>query len=753
MSFLKEALGNQMREEDDALSNPLLQKKGHKSKRPDYESEPPPVTLGEDGNYYANDNRWTPGVGWSTIVMDEPVYYVEGGNERSKVDADQWEYDEFGNVVTKDADFAANNKAINPAGKWMTEQEIRNRWNSDTGMKNFKKANPDMSADDYMGFLKETTALKAQGIERLGEEGLNPAYSELYDKYGINTQYTGKDGRIFEFNGSGYTLTVDGVDRNSAILHGVSKGILAAGIGAGVSGALTGGLQAKGLSAGMSKGLAGATGNLAGQVATGGDIDFRSALASGLMAGFNPGGKLIEKLGNAGITGPVPNNFSGGFISGAVNKGLSSAISKGEVDFKDIMLAGFMEGGANAVKDFFDDAKWYSIEQQMKKIADKNPDLSQTELFERAMKMTGTGVSDLGGLVGEGGLLSFIPKVPTTWVNRLMGGGSFYSDMVYIGPDGKEYTDTEILEKGLDPAEIGRASWLGQDVDGWTAARSSYEQTPLGKLLSKIPGAEKASDIFNDAMDSMARAQFKSEYGFDPVENPDAARQVFLYGPVDEVYSWSDNPRGDSEVIGQLQELEDKWSTGPDWNEQFASDGTPLYQIIKYVQDASASGLTSSNIITNLGDIAQATLPGSNVSIGDAIISGFLDGITLGGDDDNDLNNELVDPNTGGELPGGELPPPPPPPATPPPGNDNTGELPSAGGIAEIDFTGDWTPPPELPPPSSPPPAELPGGPPPELPGGIAPRGRFDPKWGELFGYTTLPPYQKKGLLNPNIKI
>ena len=764
MSFLKQALGNQMQEDDGviALGNPLLEgaPTGHKSKRPDYESEPPPVTLGEDGNYYANDNRWTPGVGWSTIVMDEPVYWVEGGNERSKVDDDQWDYDEFGNVVTKDADFAANNKAINPGGKWMSEQEIRNRWDSGTGMKNFKKANPDMSADDYIGFLQETTSLKAQGIERIGEEGLTQEYADLYSKYGIKTQHTGKDGRVYEFNGSGYTLTVDGVDRNSALLHGLSKGILAAGIGAGVSGALSGGLQAKGLGAGLSKGIGGATGNLAGQVATGGDIDFKSALASGLMAGFNPGGKLTEYLSNKGL-GVVPNNFSGEFVRGATNTAIRDMIVNGDLDVKDILTQGVIQGGIASVKDFFDDNKFYSIEQQMKKIQDANPDLSEAELFERALEMEGTGVSDLGGLVGEGGLLPFIDKVPTTWFNKLIGGGSFDANSIFIGPDGKEYTDTELLaiEGAPDPRDIWSATALGGDLDGWTHGTVTLENTALGDLWESakdvLPGLQNASDVFNDSMDALARAQFKDKYGFDPVENPEAARDVFLYGEIDEVYSFSDNPRGQAEVIGQLQELEDKYSTGPDWQQQFSDDATPLYKIIKYVQDSSAAGETSSNIIASLGEIANQVLPGFDTTIGDAISDGFFEGITTPDSDDDTIElggEEEIDASLGNEFDDPQLAPPPVLPSddiddVPPelPG-DVPPELPPQDDDNRI-VLGDV--PPELPPELGPPPSSTPvlPGAEPTLPGMFGQSGGdYTPDWGELFGYTTLTPYQKKAL-------
>ena len=147
-NFLANALASD--EYSAALDNELTGDGGWRDNyEVDYDSEPPAVTLGEDGNYYANDNRWTPGYGWSTTVGTEPVYYFTMSGERSKVDEDQWEYDEFGNVVTKDTDFAANGKALTPSHGWLTEAEIKQQWESDNNMAIFRKANPDLTFDDF----------------------------------------------------------------------------------------------------------------------------------------------------------------------------------------------------------------------------------------------------------------------------------------------------------------------------------------------------------------------------------------------------------------------------------------------------------------------------------------------------------------------------------------------------------------------------------------------------------------------------
>ena len=345
------------------FDNPLV---GDKSSwrdemSPDYETEPDEVTLGEDGNYYANDNRWNYGE-WVTYTGDEPVYWVEGGAERDKVDEDQWEYDEFGNVVTKDADFSGNGKALNPNGQWMTEQQIRDRWDASNGMSNFRKANPNMSVDDYMGLMKESTALKAQGIERLGEGGISPEYQALYDKYGLETSYTGSDGAVYEWNGGGYTITQNGVDMGSQILHGAVLGILGAGLSAGLAGALAPTLGASGAKAAST-----AITNLAKQYMTTGDLSFEDALLSAALA--YGGAELSEVLSNSGVVADLSSQFdeiAGGLISNggdvltsALQAGGMSLVTQmvkdGEIDWKDAAIAAAMAGGTTALQGFLGD--------------------------------------------------------------------------------------------------------------------------------------------------------------------------------------------------------------------------------------------------------------------------------------------------------------------------------------------------------------------------------------------------------------
>jgi hypothetical protein len=680
-----------------------------------------------------------------TVDYSEPVYFVGGGSVEMGEVREKYQLNEDGTMANRSG--------------WMTESELREQWDAKEGMGAFKKANPSLTFDGYMNMLKDGTQRWHAGGGTVDQDSF---YAQLAADHGVQTVWQNSDGDVFNFSGGGYVKSHK-VDDHAGP-GDYMKMAMAAAIGGVAGPAIGGALASSGMSAGLAKGVGAGIANIGGQLVTGGDIDPKSVIASGLMAGFNPGGKLTEYLSNKGL-GVVPNNFSGEFVRGATNTAIRDMIVNGDLDVKDILTQGVIQGGIASVKDFFDDNKFYSIEQQMKKIQDANPDLSEAELFERALEMEGTGVSDLGGLVGEGGLLPFIDKVPTTWFNKLIGGGSFDANSIFIGPDGKEYTDTELLaiEGAPDPRDIWSATALGGDLDGWTHGTVTLENTALGDLWESakdvLPGLQNASDVFNDSMDALARAQFKDKYGFDPVENPEAARDVFLYGEIDEVYSFSDNPRGQAEVIGQLQELEDKYSTGPDWQQQFSDDATPLYKIIKYVQDSSAAGETSSNIIASLGEIANQVLPGFDTTIGDAISDGFFEGITTPDSDDDTIElggEEEIDASLGNEFDDPQLAPPPVLPSddiddVPPelPGDvppELPPELPPQDDDNRI-VLGDV--PPELPPELGPPPSSTPvlPGAEPTLPGMFGQSGGdYTPDWGELFGYTTLTPYQKKAL-------
>ena len=757
------------------------------SYRSNYEEERAKgVVTGEDGRYYNADG--------------EKLYYY-----------------------TPPSELGAGGPSEAKRAEFLTASEIQEYWDADQGMGYFKEANPHIDFATHLAMADEKTAM----IET-GQIDVNPYDSEeevllnhgftsrgpnadaineildaerdsrkdaaatqmlelgnaLNEKYGVNTTFQNGDGDTFVFNGSNYHkshkvddhlgpgdyarmagMAVIGMAGAAALGPMVQGALGAAGTTTSASGVVS--------ASGLSKGLTSALSNSLTQLASGNGIDPKSVLASGVIAGFNPGGTLTEKLSIGGKT-IGPDSFLGGVVTGGTNNLVSGAI-QGDIDLKGAALSGLGKGAMNSLTDFLDDTGDRSIEQRMRQVEDRHAasfllgrddpmykPLSDTELYNAALSMRGTGTSDLAGLIGKDGLIKGVDEVSTTWLNRLLGGGEFDVAGVFIGPDGKEYTDTEILEMKLDPQEIGRASLAGMDVDGWTYKATPWEQSTLDKTFEKL---------FGGAMDAAAKAQFISEYGFDPEENPEVAKQVFLYGKVDETFTFSDNPRGESEVIGQVQGTEDKYSTGTEFNKEnieYTEDedtydfDVPYAQLITMAQDAYNSGVGVGDIKTMLDGYTNGSssvvLPGSNVSLIDSIIQGVLDGAkNTEGDKvtntEDDLTNPSV-PNTTDEDVIEEPPYEPPPPVVeeppvelPPPVID---EPPYEPPPTVIDDEPPVELPPQLPPelpPQVPPsgPPVLPGDPP-ELPGGMMSGGDYDPEWGELFAYTTLTPYQKKAL-------
>ena len=84
-----------------------------------------------------------------------------------------------------------------------------------------------------------------------------------------------------------------------------------------------------------------------------------------------------------------------------------------------LLKAGLISGGINSIRDAFDDADYYTQE----KIADRL--VAQGYTPEEAWVLAGSdadlfkGKSDLGALVGEGGLFSFLPEIPVGGLGKL----------------------------------------------------------------------------------------------------------------------------------------------------------------------------------------------------------------------------------------------------------------------------------------------------------------------------------------------
>ncbi len=163
-------------------------------------------------------------VGSSYIVGEDGGYYNEAGEKLYWFDPPS-ELGRGGQSSLGDAD----NKGF------YTEAQIRSYWDADQGMGYFKKANPDLTYEAYMGYLSERQTLVESGdiakldgdeLYRQGHKGRGPnadainaivleerqrvneqnaqLTSDLASKYGIQQAYQNSDGDVFRFNGSNY---------------------------------------------------------------------------------------------------------------------------------------------------------------------------------------------------------------------------------------------------------------------------------------------------------------------------------------------------------------------------------------------------------------------------------------------------------------------------------------------------------------------------------------------------------------------
>ena len=652
------------------------------------EGRPSPVVQGEDGQMYRSNAYLDENGNWQINPdFSTPVYYfhqpLEAGDAR-------------GNY----AEYSEDLQSADQQGYWKTEEEIKAYWDGEgaTDMNIFKQTNPDMDFDTYMSFIKENSALHGQGIT---PESDPETFAGITEKYGIQTSTTDND-NVYGWNGSNYTKTFKPDDPEyGRMLWGAAAGLMGAQALAPVIGGFTGAAPAgfvgpptvgNVIGGKVATGVAAGAANAATQAALTGSVDPKSVLSSAVIAGVDPGGMLSDNLGKITGTGTnlVPENVVGGFVQGATNSSVGQLITDGSVDLESALIAGGLSAGVNVVKDLFNDTDQFSIESEMQRIADeraaKNLDpLSYEELYFAATgenpnfltaentsnSMVGppdysggtlVGKSDLAGLVGKDGLLSFIPEVPTGWLNNITGGGAYDPTSVFIGPDGKQYTDIELYQQGINPADV----YYGE-LPGWTSATITTENTLIGDavdyLTDEAPVISQVVKAGNTALDVLADAEFESKYGI----NADAyiaaggsaadLQRIISYGELDETYNFSTNPRGDSQYVGLLTGINDGFSAGSNnANRVYTDDGQVISDALEIsnMQDASDAAKDAikaggnSNVIVNLdGETTvvdgNAVLPGSNTTVADAVLQGIIDGVLVSDDD-------LI----AGTVPGGE---------------------------------------------------------------------------------------------------
>ena len=252
---------------------------------PEPENEPPPVIQGEDGNMYLTNAEWSPSTGWTTDPdFSTPVYYFTQPLELGGARGNYYDVNEEGIVEQQ--------------GFWRTEEEIKGYWDAEQGMGYFKEANPDLDYDTWFSFVKESSALDAQGLNRID----NPEeYNALVDQYGISTEFQNEDGDFFQWNGSGFTKTfkVDDSVPVGDLIMSVAIGAMTGGVlgPGGIFG--TSGIAGGGFSGGVATGVIGST---ISQGLLTGSIDPKSLVTAGILGGI---GGFFEELttGELGLVG------------------------------------------------------------------------------------------------------------------------------------------------------------------------------------------------------------------------------------------------------------------------------------------------------------------------------------------------------------------------------------------------------------------------------------------------------------------
>ena len=416
----------------------------------------------------------------------------------------------------------------------------------------------------------DTTNARGVGFNNWAK---SDAVVALNEKYGIDQLRTTDKGREYQWNGSAYVKTkdYDNVDFGT-IAKGVAGATLAGMTGAGLAPVLGGALGVSSASGiGALKGALGAT--VGG--ALNGDIDPKSVAVGALMGGLNPGGMLSDKLKLN------PKSFGGGFVAGAANDLVGNTIMTGDVDLKSAGLAGLQAGGINSVMDAVNSINNNTPEAIMDRIANQHradyvalngtavgyEGLTDVQLNQIAMSQPLVNKTTFGSLIGEGGLISAIPAMDISGLATLKDNvfGYTHGTQLFTGPDGETLTNAELIEQGYDPQQVFEGSiHEGTDVDGYKyyGTVDTTNSDSLFNQFTEWAGDTRVGESVSNALDVMSAAQFKSKYGFLPQDNPQLAQQIIAYGDLTENYTYSDNPRGDSEMYGSTFWLPDEYTKG-----------------------------------------------------------------------------------------------------------------------------------------------------------------------------------------------
>lgn len=532
------------------------------------DNRPGPVVQGEDGEMYSQDSTYTR-EGWETEQTgDTPLYYYAQSQELGDV------YE--GNYFDRQ-----DNGNISVQGNYVSEETIKGEWDADQGMGYFKEANPDLDFDTYLSFIKDSSSLVNQGLNR--DEDPEP-FDALAEQYGINTSFQNDDGDMFEFNGSNFTKTFKTPEADyGRMLVAAGAGAMLAplatqfaagalgsagtsiGIAANTNPLLASAATAAGSSvpSALASSIGAGVSSAAGQALVTGKVDPRSVLVNAVLGGVNPGQYVAENfVPQQAVTesltfgGTSPSNFLNGFVEGSVNTGLSDLVQNGNIDLKSAGASGLFEGLLNSAKDAKNDYEYYSPEAAEARYLMDNPTASVEEARRHVANLVDNGLieqatgqllnkTNLGALIGEGGLLPFIPELNVAPIRDGLGMLANATDAVVNGKKIDDYitlTDgTKIQTDTLTDAQIADYMY-NSEYNGTTRSEVStmgLANNPVVNAVSKglAKGEELISATANKISDFLSSNKDKAEVGKDVSQEESeqmAAYKELLYQTIDE---------------------------------------------------------------------------------------------------------------------------------------------------------------------------------------------------------------------------
>ncbi|MEL0016628.1 MAG: hypothetical protein VW715_15515, partial [Rhodospirillales bacterium] len=632
--------------------------------------------IGDDGFRYKMIVSWDEAKqAMKYEQLDERVYRWSPSDEHKRTHRDQ---------SAMESAYGQEFKGGTGSG-WYTEAEIKQAWDAGD-MRQMQDQG--VSWDQYWGYvtgvdqlihdgvIQDYSDMDPQEIKALQDSGEYvswgdvPEYMDLVSGLGIPTQFESR-GDVYNFNGFGYSRDYHS-DKSDG--EAIINGIGALAIGAATGGALSpviGGLTGAApagfvgpLSAGqiaggkLATGIAAGIGSAAAQGVTTGSIDPRSVLASAVVGGLNPGGMLAKELEGTIGNSFNPDSFGYGFVSGGGNNVVNQLISNGELDVGAALQAGLISGGINSVRDTFYDSDYYSREEIAKRY------LAQGYTADDAWRLAGQdamlNTTDLGALVGEGGLLSFIPRVPIGFIKDaegfLFGTDAYYATLpdgtkipysvlegqgqyVFEGEDGNEY-----IGNGYDRMmELGAT--FNDNPGSWEGAgllNNPITQSVVGPLTGLLPTGDRTLTEQQQTVYDQYLAEAESLYGPDFTLNgnpiSEVQRQIlindyvqsnynqywsFWHGAdgLDENYTVAPNPRGDSELLGATFAGYDengniKWTTGTrNWTTDAAGNIINTTLSVINSNETNAGGSTTGGYTPNPDLIFYVGGEGSGVTL------------------------------------------------------------------------------------------------------------------------------------------